>query len=396
MKTYIKYTPVALAVMAICASPLAMADGDGFDGYLYLDGKLTARADLALSTSKYNNDTDVRIKKEINITRDVTISGDPEVIGTIDVRASSAALTSQSQSGNHNETMNDIVNNDASAGDDALDGASGNIGLNITAGDNNFQDNSAALTAIDAVFVFGDAESISYQNSEMNNTYNMGTANNASLSGNALSGASGNIGVNVSAGNSNMQANSLVASVNSSGSMAEANVSSVQVSDHNMTDNQGVTRVLQDTTDVSLGGRLNGQARGSYSGQSDQIGDVYPDVWTGDTHNGANNSPDGHFDLDTDTQGGSDLNDDGGALAFNENGTINLGRVTLGGTFSGTVVTNRTVFRPHTNDASLSGSTLSGASGNIGVNVAAGTNNLQGNHLAIAAALGGSTPGGGE
>ena len=56
-----------------------------------------------------------------------------------------------------------------------------------------------------------------------------------------------------------------------------------------------------------------------------------------------------------------------------------------------------------TNTASLSGSAFSGASGNIGVNVSAGTGNQQANSLSMAVAqpsTGGETPppptGGGE
>lgn len=51
------------------------------------------------------------------------------------------------------------------------------------------------------------------------------------------------------------------------------------------------------------------------------------------------------------------------------------------------------------NNASLSGDAFRSASGNIGVNVAAGTGNLQANSLALAVAQpssGGGTPGGGE
>jgi len=166
--------------------------------------------------------------------------------------------------------------------------------------------------------------------------------------------------------------------------MAEATVSSQQTLDHNVTHQQGYLDKKYDTVNVTMVGGMFG----GYKGTSDQIGDVYPDIWTGDTH--PDGTQTGHFDLDTDTQGGSDLNDDGGALAFNEEG-----KILLGGVFTGQVVTANWIVRPHQNNATLSGDALRGASGNIGVNITAGTNNLQGNHLSIAAATGGPGAGGG-
>ena len=166
---------------------------------------------------------------------------------------------------------------------------------------------------------------------------------------------------------------------------------------------------------ISFGhGGYSGTASGTTVGTSDQIGNVYPDIWdnnVGDSpvHGTSVPGPTAHMDLDSAAQGAQDLNGDGGALAFNEEGTysgtesgelgfIEVGKLALGGSFSGVVNNTETVFLPHENNAGLSGNALRGASGNIGVNVAAGSNNLQGNHLAIAAAMGGVTPppGGGE
>jgi hypothetical protein len=405
MKNLSKYTQVALAVATFCASSVVMADGDNYDNN-------NNRGDDV----NYSSSTDVDIEKEVKIERDIEVEGKAYVHGLIHVGASSAALVNQNQTNKDNTVNNDIVNNNAGADDNALKGASGNIGLNITAGDNNFQDNSAALSAVDAAFVFADAETISYQNASKNHTENTATTNNAGLAGNVLQNASGNIAVNVSAGDSNLQANSLAASVNNSGTMAEANASSTQTGYDNHTDNNGANYTIYDQTQVSLNGGLlgsslstghggyQGTASGTTSGTSDQIGNVYPDMWSNDPYDDpthahpTNNDFIGHIDLDTSTQGGSDLNGDGGALAFNNDGTydgtesgdlgfVEVGYIALGGTFSGVVNNTETVFLPHENNAGLSGNSLRGASGNIGVNIAAGTNNLQGNHLAIAAAM---------
>lgn len=383
MKLTSTFTPIAIALAALAAGP-AMADGTAELGIL-VDAKVNARADLGLSVSEYHNDTDVEVEKVYDTDRYIDVKGDIDVDGTIPVNSSSASLTSQNQNNYKNETSNYLTDNNAESVENGLQGASGNIGLNITAGDNNAQDNSAALSKVDAEFVFAAADSISNQNAERNTYLNVGSQNNATLGGNTLRDASGNVAVNISAGNSNLQANSLAASANTNGTMAEATVSSQQTQDHNFTDNQGKFDTVTDTVDVSMSGRLEG----TYNGTSDQVGNVYPDIWTGDSHPAGVQV--GHFDLDTDTQGGSDPNQDGGALLFNEAGDI-----TLSGTLTGQVVTTRWIVEPHQNNATLSGNALRGASGNVGVNIAAGTNNLQGNHLSIATANGGPSAGGGN
>ena len=76
-----------------------------------------------------------------------------------------------------------------------------------------------------------------------------------------------------------------------------------------------------------------------------------------------------------------------GGLGFDtrESGTsqfVELGVADLYASLSGTVSTTRWVNVNATNTSALSGSAFSGASGNIGVNVAAGTGNLQANSLA--------------
>ena len=143
-----------------------------------------------------------------------------------------------------------------------------------------------------------------------------------------------------------------------------------------------------------MNGTYNGEAGGTTTGQSDQIGNVYPDIWAYNpevpTSNQHPNSPQqtGHFDLDTQTQGGTDLNGDGGALAFNNAGSYTgseAGNVALSGSFSGTAVMCDVILHKSENNAHLRGSALSNASGKIGVNIASGNGNLQNNSLSIAA-----------
>ena len=239
-------------------------------------------------------------------------------------------------------------------------------------------DRSYSMNAnIDATLVFGgaaDAETFSNQVAAYNTTLSYGTTNDASLGGNAGLDAAGNIGINIAAGDSNVQANQL-ALASASGALATATASSNQAAYGNFTSNDAVRDTIINTVDVAL----SGDASGTYNGTSDQVGDVYLDTWDSSaTHPGGNNT--GHIDVDNQAQGAQDPNGDGGAFLFSEAGVIDLDNISLGGQITYT----QTIYKAHSNNASVGSNVLAGASGNIGLNVAAGTNNVQGNALAIA------------
>jgi len=399
MKSNFEKTSLALAVAALFTSPAVFASDEG-------------------GHDRDRDRNSVTIEKDVSLEQDVEIKGRVSVNGNIYIDASSTAIVDDKQINGGNHVTNDEVTNSATVSGDALNNASGNIGLNVTAGDNNQQANAAAFSAADASFVFGssDAEVFATQAVVGNHTSYNGNTNAASISGNALANASGNIGANVSAGNNNQQKNDLAASV-AVARMATATVQANQLNGGNTTDNNPIHRQEVQNVAVNLalragGGYLgggfggySGQTGGSYSGTSDQIGDVYPDMWVGSSHPGGGNI--GHFDLDTQTQGGSDLNDDGGALAFGEQGTYSggergtlgffeAGGIALAGSVTGNipvvVVTNLAT----TNTSSLGNNALMNASGNIGVNIASGTNNQQFNGLAISATQAGTGGNGGS
>lgn len=392
MKSQFKYTPMVLALAAMFLSPAVLADGKG------------------------NHDA-VSIKKKVSLEQDVEIDGRVRVGGYIDINASSVAVVDDKQVTGANIVDNNEVTNAATVGGNALNNAAGNIGVNVTAGDNNQQANAAALAAADASFVFAssDAEVFATQAAFGNNTTNLGNTNTATLGGSALANASGNIGVNISAGNSNQQKNDMAASV-AAARMATATVQANQMNGGNHTTNNPIAQEEVQYVDVNLalnaaGGYLGygtggylGYASGTTEGTSDQIGNVYPDIWTGGAssndvgqhspHPGGD--PSGHFDLDTQTQGGSDLNGDGGALAFNNSGSysgteggvlgfVEAGAQVLSGTVTGSLPVVVSVNLATTNTSTLAGNALQNASGNIGVNIASGTNNQQFNGLAISA-----------
>lgn len=425
MNTHVRKTVLSLAIAALFGTATAYASQDG--------GR-----DPHGDSSRNK----VQFDKKVKLGTDVSVTGDPAVSGNINIDSAAIAIVDNKQTNGGNEAENTNLTNDASASDNAARDASGNIGVNVAAGDNNQQDNAAALSSADASFAFGmaDAEVFVNQQGLLNNTMNSGVTNSASIGGDAFHGASGNLGVNVTSGNNNQQKNAMAASVATT-SFAQATVASDQSSAHNSVSNAGYIQQFTDTVDVSLSGavqgyslgygvgKYEGYSHGGYAGTSsfdlsgtaDQIGNVYPDVWSngaGDdpTHVHPGNNLMGHVDLDTDTQGGSDLNGDGGALAFgidasgdgSEQGSTwskdkgNLGFVELSANdlyadLSGTVTTTRWVVVDATNTASLDGNAFQNASGNIGINISAGTGNQQANSLAMAVAqpsTGGGSPGG--
>ena len=359
---------------------------------------------------KNNHGVDVNLEKDLRLSTDINFSGDPNITGDIDLDSAAIAVIDNRQSISNNLTGNSLVTNSASIADDVGAGASGNLGFNVVAGDNNAQDNAASLSAADASFSFGmaDAEVFVNQAGFGNTTMNSGVTNAAGLGGNAFGGASGNIGVNIASGNNNEQKNALAASVATS-AMAQSSISSNQVSTGNTVSNAGFVQSYTDTVQVGLSGRVAGGTlavgAGTYRGTGNayQMANYYLDTWSGDLpHPGGNAT--GHIDLDNEIQNATmNPNRPGvGGLGFDtrESGTsqfVELGVADLYASLSGTVSTTRWVNVNATNTSALSGSAFSGASGNIGVNVASGTGNLQANSLALAVAqpsTGGGTGGG--
>jgi hypothetical protein len=363
------------------------------------------------SREKNNHGVDVNLEKDLRLSSDINFSGDPEITGDIDLDSAAIAVIDNRQSISANEASNEMLDNTASISDDVASGASGNLGFNVAAGDNNAQDNAASLSAADASFSFGmaDAEVFVHQAVGGNTTLNEGVTNAAGLGGNAFSGASGNIGVNVASGNNNAQKNALAASV-ATAAMAQSSISSNQVSSGNSVSNAGYVQRFSDTTEVTLRGRVAGATlafgAGTYEGTGNayQQDNYYLDTWDGALPHTSGEAT-GHIDLDNEIQNATDnpYRDGVGGIAFDtdEEGTsqfVELGVADLYASLSGTVRTSRWVAVNATNTAGLSGSAFSNASGNIGVNVASGTGNLQANSLALAVAqpsTGGGTPGGG-
>ena len=99
----------------------------------------------------------------------------------------------------------------------SVTGNSGNVGVNVAAGDGNQQDNAAAIanaggnsSAEDNSFVFGDANSSAQvtQNSNRNHVTNWSSTAAAVVNG-SINGSSGNLGVNIAGGDLNQQKNTM-------------------------------------------------------------------------------------------------------------------------------------------------------------------------------------------
>ena len=380
-----KQSTLAIAVAAVVAAPTAMASEIDHGGGDY---KANVRLNLDANADTTSSHSSVKMEKETDTTKDVNYSGNVSIDGEIEANSLGMAVIDNTQLNDNNDVVNNRNDNDASVDDNAFQGSSGNVGANVAAGDNNTQSNAAALAAADAGFVFGhgDAEVFSRQDAESNLTVNIGADNSAALGDSAFRNATGNLAVNVASGNSNAQQNNF-AGASGAGSMGEAGVSTKQVADHNTTTNDPSYRTAFETLTSEID--MN-EVGGSYDGDVDQSNNVYPDNWSAaegiDPHNqhGSGPATTGHSDFDdrtqtTDSDGDNAPLDEDGAFEFEEAGDIALsGTASVSMEYAYSELGRRT-----SNDASIDGNAMRNASGNIGVNLAAGSNNLQSNSLSL-------------
>ena len=150
----------------------------------------------------------------------------PAPTGTV-----AAAVTDTQVSKDNKFDDTKTLNNAGANG--SLSSSKGNLGANIAAGSGNQQDNAAAITSsadddIKSTFALADI----YQESKDNKFTNKGTQNNASLVNSANNG-SGNIGVNVAAGQGNQQKNNLaIVTADGKNVAAASNTEQVSLDNH--------------------------------------------------------------------------------------------------------------------------------------------------------------------
>ncbi|OBZ23110.1 heme utilization protein [Pseudomonas protegens] len=279
----------------------------------------------------------------------------PDLSTLLQITAGAGAAVIDVQNSNTNVVKNQGTNNNAKA-DNSLNNSNGNMGANVAAGDGNQQDNAAALATADESFIFGSAVAASSATQVNNNNYvkNSSTQNNAVLNNSGNNG-SGNIGINVTAGDFNQQKNNLAIAV-SGGRVATAAASANQQSTSLVVDNKGVQAYKKDT--LTGGFVASGTYKGTGSGK----------IEGGDDHGS------GHGYGDNKGHGNDDQK-----LTFKEQGTIELA-----GYWTQQVLTKDGWKNPVVNNASMTNS-MNGFSGNGGANVSAGVGNQQSNSLSIAA-----------
>lgn len=277
------------------------------------------------------------------------------------VNAGSAATVIDTQTNGANWVNNEATRNDARM-DNSANGSQGNLGANTAAGDGNQQDNVAAIATADESFVFGSAMAVSSatQNNIGNGVANFSTSNNATLNSSA-NGSSGNIGVNVTAGDFNQQKNNLAIAV-SGGRVAVASAAANQTTTGLGVSNSADRTYKTDTLYSSFA------AWGSYEGNG-----------VGYVERKSDNNGGGHGGYGNNDRGGHGQQTTKDPLKFHEEGDFSLY-----GVAAYQVLTPTGWINPVTNTASMTNS-LNGVSGNVGANVSAGNANQQSNSLSIAA-----------
>lgn len=214
----------------------------------------------------YNNTVNVDINKEVSVDKDIDFNGTVVITGVVTVSEAALALIDNKQIIDDNVVnvnSGQELDNTATIDATVLSGATGNVGLNVSVGDSNLQENAAAIAAIGAgTGGSSDAEVFSVQKSFNNdaNWSNEDTSvdNTVTLLGEVLAGASGNAGLNIAAGAYNAQKNAMaIAAVTGAATLSEATAAVLQEStfndtQHNDTDNT-----------VTLSGNVAGATTGN-------------------------------------------------------------------------------------------------------------------------------------
>jgi hypothetical protein len=261
--------------------------------------------------------------------------------------------SNQSTSGNQ-VTNKAGVHNDSAIEGNAAYGASGNIGANVASGDNNEQSNAASIVSDGTSSTAADnfAFSVSQQSSSNNGTHNGKTVNNASINNQAFENASGNIGANDASGDNNSQSNqtALATDASKDDDVSFAFTGAKQSSRNNETHNYGAANNagVEGAAFEGAGGNLGINV---VSGDNnEQLNSLSASV-------GTTNAVAVALGFVDQTSHGNNTSNDPARQWCDQIATVN--------------------------NASIQGSALAGAQGNIGINVAAGTGNLQGNTLSM-------------
>ena len=232
MKT--KQTLIALAVSTLVAAPAFATEHDPCD---YCDAATARVFDVQIGVGNYVYNEGVTNSASVNNRVLQNANGNIGLnvaAGSNNQQANAAALADAQfsfggaaasigavQVSGFNDTVNvpawdywywyQSTTNTASMNDRALQNVSGNVGVNIAAGDGNQQKNDLAIANASNYWYYSSAEASTgaSQGTFGNSTYSFDTYNTASMNNCAMQNASGNIGVNIAAGSGNQQFNGL-------------------------------------------------------------------------------------------------------------------------------------------------------------------------------------------
>lgn len=233
--------------------------GTGFSAAQSVDTSTTST-----SESSTTSESSANLSVTSDTTSNVSLAGIVAITGEIVVEQSSMAFVDNTQIVSDNSLeISDSVNNNATLTDDLSANATGNIGINIAAGDMNSQDNAASIASEGAVGpgIASDASSLIVQIGQSNDllVVNDNVVNQAILGGSALAGAQGNIGANITVGVFNIQKNAMtVSSVSTDTVLASAAASVNQsVSQTTTTLAAGATNIVHVGGSVMVGASGN-------------------------------------------------------------------------------------------------------------------------------------------
>jgi hypothetical protein len=269
--------------------------------YAQVGGDVATNQPITEINSTWDNSVEVELEWSLDVSKDLDIRGDIRIDGTVHANALAQATLDdkQTMATNHVE-FEDYQNVNSFPGDTSIEAepapgtttahaatytntidagaaaagvtATGNVGINLVAGDYNLQENAAVLASADASVAFlssttggnltvasGGAEAGSFSlqnlfdvgfNGESYALQNSVVSNTVSVGSGTLNGASGNIGLNAAAGAFNIQKNALVIASVTGGNLAEATAGVWQNS------NESESYVETVTNTVALGDAL--------------------------------------------------------------------------------------------------------------------------------------------
>jgi hypothetical protein len=264
------FTVPALAQPILAPDEQVKQVDDGFTNIKNVEKNFTENDQI-----EYKNNADVTILKALKVTKEVEFN----VIGVEEADEAAFATSDNKQINIQNYKLNDGSTNDAEQ--NSITGSSGNLGVNVTAGDYNQQKNEAVIAVKDVdpegddgtdellgIFDVTEAESFVYQDIEFGKVENTNfSTNRADM---IVDGMSGNLGSNTSAGTGNQQKNVMAIAVGE-GDLAEASAWNKQEIDNSWVVNIGQQNVaLANVANVAGNAGIN-VAAGTFNQQANVL-----------------------------------------------------------------------------------------------------------------------------